>query len=131
MYYRGMPGPRRTILIVEDDDALRRMFRTALAIAGYAVEEAADGVAALHRIHHDPPDLIVLDLSLPTVSGEIVYQEVAAHAHTRQIPVVIVTGSALNLDHLGNPCVLRKPIDPEKLVDTVRQCLQSGTGLAY
>jgi DNA-binding response OmpR family regulator len=124
-------GGRRRILIVEDDDALRRMFHTALAIAGYAVDEAADGLAALHRVHHNPPDLIVLDLSLPTVNGEIVYQEVAAHAHTRQIPIVIVTGSTMNLDHLGDPCVLRKPIDPEKLVATVRECLKSGTGLAY
>jgi DNA-binding response OmpR family regulator len=124
-------GSRRTILIVEDDHGLRRMFRTALSIAGYAADEAADGAAALHRIHHNPPDLIVLDLSLPTVSGVIVYQEIAAHAHTRHIPVVIVTGSTENLDYLGVPCVLRKPVDPEKLVTAVRECLQSGSGLAY
>ena len=122
---------RKTVLIVEDDDDLRRMFRTALMIAGYDVEEASDGAAALYRLHHDPPAAIVLDLSLPTVSGFIVHQEVAAHAHTRQIPVVIVTGSSMNLDHLDVPCVLRKPVDPEKLVSTVRECLreQSGTVL--
>jgi CheY-like chemotaxis protein len=125
------PAGRRIILIVEDDDDLRRMFRTALMIAGFAVEEAADGPAALFRIHHDPPNLIVLDLSLPTVSGLIVHQEIAAHAHTRHIPVVIVTGSTMNLDHLDVPCVLRKPIDPEKLVSTVRECLQLGTGTVY
>ena len=125
-------GTRRRILIVEDDDGLRRMFRTALTIAGYAVEEAADGIAALQRIHDDPPSLVVLDLSLPTVSGIIVCQEIAAHAHTRYIPVVIVTGSTMNLDHLGVPCVLRKPVDPEKLISAVRECLQSGSsGLAY
>ena len=107
------------------------MFRTALAIAGYAVEEAGDGAAALHRIHNNPPDLIVLDLSLPTVSGLIVHQEIAAHAHTKHIPVVIVTGSIMNLDHLGVPCVLRKPVDPEKLITAVRECLQSGTGTVY
>jgi CheY-like chemotaxis protein len=118
----------QVILIVEDDHDLRRMFRSALAIAGYAVEEAGDGAAALYRIHNNPPDLIVLDLSLPTVSGLIVHQEIAAHAHTKHIPVVIVTGSTMNLDHLGVPCVLRKPVDPEKLITAVRECLQSGTG---
>jgi len=118
-------------MIVEDDHDLRRMFRTALAIAGYVVEEAADGAAALYRIHHNAPDLIVLDLSLPTVSGLIVYQEIAAHAHTKHIPVVIVTGSTLKLDHLNVPCVLRKPIDPEKLITAIRECLQSGTGTVY
>jgi galactokinase len=120
---------RRTILIVEDDDDLRRMFRTALTIAGFAVEEAVDGAAALQRIHYDPPHLVVLDLSLPTVSGLLVYQEISAHAHTKHIPVVIVTGSTMNLDHLDVPCVLRKPVNPEKLISTVRQCLQSGSGI--
>jgi CheY-like chemotaxis protein len=124
-----VPSSRRVILIVEDDDDVRRMFRTALMIAGFTVEEAADGAAALYRIHHQPPDLIVLDLSLPTVSGFIVLQEVAANAHTKQIPVVIVTASSMNLDHLGNPCVLRKPVDPEKLVSAVRECLHIGTSV--
>ena len=118
---------KKTILVVEDDGELRRMFRTALTIAGYVVEEASDGPAALQRIHYDPPDLVVLDLFLPTVSGLIVQQEIAAHAHTRHIPVVIVTGSTQKLDHLAVPCVLRKPIDPEKLVWTVRHCLQTGS----
>ena len=122
---------RKIVLIVEDDDDLRRMLRTALMIAGFTVEEASDGAAALYRIHHQPPDLIVLDLSLPTVSGLIVHQEVAAHAHTRQIPVVIVTGSDMNLDHLQVPCVLRKPVDPEKLVSTVRECLKLQSGTVY
>lgn len=122
---------RRTVLIVEDDDDLRRLFRTALTIAGYAVEEAADGAAAIYRLHTNPPSLVLLDLDLPTVSGFIVHQEIAAHAHTRDIPVVIITGSTLNLDHVDVACVLRKPVDPEKLVTTVRQCLQAGTGTVY
>lgn len=120
---------RKTILIVEDDDDLRRMLRTALMIAGFEVEEASDGAAALYRIHHQPPDLLVLDLSLPTVSGLIVREEVAAHAHTRQIPVVIITGSSTNLDHLQVPCVLRKPFDPDKLVSTVKECLTQRSGI--
>ncbi len=126
-----MAGPlaRKTILIVEDDDDLRRMLRTALMIAGFEVEEASDGAAALYRIHHQPPDLLVLDLSLPTVSGLIVREEVAAHAHTRQIPVVIITGSSTNLDHLQVPCVLRKPFDPDKLVSTVKECLTQRSGI--
>jgi CheY-like chemotaxis protein len=121
---------RRTILIVEDDGDLRRMFRTALTIAGFAVIEASDGAAALHCIHADPPHLIVLDLGLPTVSGLMVLQEIAAHANTKHIPVVIVTASTMPLDNLDVPCVLRKPVDPEKLISTVHQCLQAGSGMA-
>jgi DNA-binding response OmpR family regulator len=115
-----------TVLIVEDDPALRRMYRTALGLAGFDVVEADDGLAALHFLDHRTPDLVVLDLMLPTMSGLIVQQEIAAHAHTRNIPIVIVTGSDLSLDHVDVPCVLRKPVSPEALVDAVRACLASG-----
>ena len=115
-----------TVLVVEDDPALRRMYRTALALAGFNVVEADDGLAALHFLEHRAPDLVVLDLMLPTMSGLVVQQEIAAHAHTRSIPIVIVTGSDLSLDHLDVPCVLRKPVSPESLVDAVRSCLASG-----
>jgi DNA-binding response OmpR family regulator len=115
-----------TVLIVEDDPALRRMYRAALGLAGFDVVEADDGLAALHFLDHRTPDLVVLDLMLPTMSGLIVQQEIAAHAHTRNIPIVIVTGSDLSLDHVDVPCVLRKPVSPEALVDAVRACLTSG-----
>ena len=115
-----------TVLVVEDDPALRRMYRTALALAGFDVVEADDGLAALHFLDHRSPDVVVLDLMLPTMSGLVVQQEIAAHAHTRSIPIVIVTGTDLSLDHLDVPCVLRKPVSPESLVDAVRACLASG-----
>jgi DNA-binding response OmpR family regulator len=115
-----------TVLVVEDDPALRRMYRTALALAGFDVVEADDGLGALHFLDNRAPDLVVLDLMLPTVSGLIVQQEIAAHAHTRNIPIVIVTGSDISLDNVDVPCVLRKPVSPEALVDAVRRCLASG-----
>ena len=115
-----------TVLIVEDDPALRRMYRTTLALAGFDVLEADDGLAALHLLDYRPPDVVVLDLMLPTMSGLVVQQEIAAHAHTRNIPIVVVTGSDLSLDHLDIPCVLRKPVTPEALIDAVKSCLASG-----
>ena len=115
-----------TVLIVEDDPALRRMYRTTLALAGFDVLEADDGLVALHLLDYRPPDVVVLDLMLPTMSGLVVQQEIAAHAHTRNIPIVVVTGSDLSLDHLDIPCVLRKPVTPEALIDAVKSCLASG-----
>jgi len=117
---------RETVLIVEDDAAIRRMYRTALGFAGYDVIEADDGLAALHVLEQRTTDLVVLDLILPTLSGIAVQQEIAAHAHTRHIPVVIITGSDIRLDDVHVPCILRKPISPEQLVATVRTCLISG-----
>jgi two-component system response regulator MprA len=114
------------ILIVEDDEELRRMFRTSLLLEGFDVEEAADGLEALARIDYEPPDLVVLDLLLPTLDGVAVRQEIAAHAITRQIPVVVVTGSTINIDALNVDCVLHKPVTADALVAAVRRCLHGG-----
>jgi DNA-binding response OmpR family regulator len=112
--------------VVEDDADLRRLYRTALTLAGFMVQDVSIGLDALRRIDAEPPDLIVLDLLLPDISGVVIRQEIAAHAHTRNIPVVIVTGSNLDLKDLEVPCVLRKPVSPEELVRTVQSCLAAG-----
>ena len=113
------------ILVVEDDDDLRRAFRLALTLSGFDVEEACDGHEALVRLELRPPDLVVLDLGLPAVSGEAVRQEIAAQAYTRDIPIVVVTGSSEDLSRLDVPCVLRKPVVPDEVVAAVRSCLRS------
>lgn len=102
------------------------MYRTALGFAGYDVIEAHDGLAALYVLEQRTADLVILDLILPTLSGIAVQQEIAAHASTRDIPVVIITGSDMRLDDVNVPCILRKPISPEQLVTTVRTCLTTG-----
>ena len=119
------PATQR-ILVVEDDGDLRRLIRTALLFEGFDVTEAADGLDALRRLDDSPPDLVILDLMLPVVSGLVVQEEIAAHAHLRSIPVVIVTASTQPLDDLNVPCILRKPISPETLIAVVRKCLAVG-----
>lgn len=117
---------RQTILVVEDDEDLRRLFRTALVLSGYEVMEAGDGLEALQRIDQTPPDLVVLDLLLPGVSGLIVQQEIAAQAITRHIPIVVITGSTMDPSSLQVACFLRKPVFPDRLVEAVANCLASG-----
>jgi two-component system, OmpR family, alkaline phosphatase synthesis response regulator PhoP len=119
-------GKARHILIVEDDPDLRRLWRLALSLEGFDVTEASDGVDALRIIEENRPDLVVLDLGLPRLSGLSVRQEIAAHAVTSDLPIVVVTASDENLDHLAVPCVLRKPLTPDQLVYTVRLCLKAG-----
>lgn len=115
----------RTILVVEDDDSLRSLFRTALVVAGYDVREARDGFDALRSLDAAVPDLVVLDLGLPGISGRAVLQELSAQAHTRRIPVMVVTASSERLDMYDVECVLRKPVLPEDLLRAVRTCLAS------
>ena len=102
------------------------MYRSALGFAGFDVVEAYDGLAALHILDQRTADLVILDLMLPTLDGLTVQQEIAAHAHTRDIPIVIVTGSGVPLDHVNVSCVLRKPVSPDEVVAAVRRCLAAG-----
>jgi two-component system OmpR family response regulator len=114
----------KTVLVIEDDDDLRRMFRTALAFAGFRVREAADGFQALRAVDVEAPDLILLDLALPLFDGAAVRQELALHPATQYIPVVVVTGSPGTHDELDVVCVLRKPVTPDRVVRTVQSCLE-------
>jgi CheY-like chemotaxis protein len=119
---------RTRVLIVEDDNDLRYLFRVTLSLAGFDVSEAGTGLEALERIDHNPPDIVVLDLGLPEISGLVVREQIAAHAHTRDVPVVVVTGSDASLDGLDVRCVLRKPVSPPQLVRAVKACLTTGSG---
>lgn len=114
---------RARILVVEDDTDLRRLFRSVLSLAGYDVTEAADGIDALYSIDLTPPDLVVLDLQLLALDGISVQQELAARAATRNVPVVIVTGSDLVVEAANVACILRKPVSPDRLLLIVQRCL--------
>ena len=112
------------MLVIEDDAALRVLYRTALLLEGYAVITAADGVDGLHHIQQNAPAAVVLDLGLPRLSGHDVRREIAAHADTAHIPIIVVTGESTTVDPADFSCVLRKPFDVEDLVDAVRKCLR-------
>jgi len=92
-------------------------------MAGYEVEEAGDGIDALQLIENRTPDLVVLDLILRVLDGVSVQQELAAQAVTRDVPIVVVTGSSIDTSALDVACVLRKPIMPDELLYAVRRCL--------
>lgn len=117
------------MLIVEDDDDLRRIFRLALGLAGFQVAESRDGLNALRHIDADPPDALVLDLMLPLMDGRELREALAADEHTRRIPIVVVTGGAPNVGSLKVAAVLRKPITSELLVAAVRSALAQANGL--
>ena len=113
------------MLVVEDDASLRELYRSVLTAAGYAVNAVEDGIDALRRLETVRPDIIVLDLILPRLSGRDVQQELAAHAETRSIPILAVTATDTRaLDAAAFACVLHKPIRPHELVAAVAECLQ-------
>ena len=116
---------KRMILLVEDDADLRGMFRVALLLEGFEVREAADGYEALRMLEQGGPDLVVLDLRMPGINGLVVLADI--RALYRDLPVVVVTATPGDLSHLDVDCVLKKPIAPDTLVETVRQCFAKHT----
>ena len=123
-----MPARRKSVLVVEDDDDLREIFRDSLKFSGFDVQEAGDGPDALRLIEIAPPDLVVLDIGLPTLDGISVREELAANERTRNIPVVVVTGLSIDSHRLEGTCMLRKPVPPDDLVATVRASLAKVLG---
>jgi DNA-binding response OmpR family regulator len=114
---------QQSVLIVENDEQLRGLYSTALTVAGFRVREAADGLSALTSLDREAIELVILDLGLPDSAGNDVVQEIAAQAHTRSVPLLIVTDSAENLHELDLDCVLAKPASPDRLVKAVFKCL--------
>jgi len=119
-----MPQSGRTILLVEDDDDSRTMMTMVLEFAGHHVVTASNGVEAynLARAHH--PALILLDLMMPTMTGEEFRRAQLANADIRGIPVVVVsahneaTQIARRMKARG--CI-EKPVDFERLTHVVEQ----------
>ena len=117
--------PWPCILLVDDDPGTRELYRAALRLAELHVIEVGDGIEALRAIEAHAIALIVLDLDLPRLRGRDVAAEVKAHADTREIPIVVVTGTdAADLNRADVSCVVFKPVYPDVLVATVGKCLR-------
>ena len=117
----------KTILIVDDDVAVRRLFRAVLNQEGFDVAEAGDGQEALDAVRASEPALIVLDLVMPTVEG--IETLVALRKDGVKSKIIAVSGipqylSAARL--MGADAALLKPISIDELVTTVRSLLGPG-----
>lgn len=109
-------------LIVEDDPSLADIFSTTLQEAHYATEIACDGSAALARLKEVIPDLILLDLHLPGLSGEALLEHIRGDARFEDTWVALVTADALLADYLRRKSgrmqiTLLKPISPNQLLE--------------
>jgi CheY-like chemotaxis protein len=79
------------LLLVDDSRFVRVAAKRALADAGFAVAEACDGEEALHQVHQNPPDLIILDMLLPRLGGELVLRALRQDPATAKIPVLVLS----------------------------------------
>jgi CheY-like chemotaxis protein len=83
-----------TILIADDDPGIIRLLSSFLRPMGVEIQQATDSVAALVHVHKSPPDLLILDVNMPSGNGLSVCEMLASDARLSQIPVIILTGES-------------------------------------
>ncbi len=119
---------KKRILIVEDNDLNLKLFRDLLSAHGYETIETREGVEAVPLTRAEMPDLILMDIQLPEISGLDVTRQLKAEEKLRHIPVIAVTAFAMKDDEekilsAGCQAYISKPISIVPFLNTVRKFL--------
>jgi CheY-like chemotaxis protein len=109
--------------VADDDESMRVLLADVLGEAGYDVRCADDGAQAIRRLRELPPDLMVLDLLMPGVTGWDVLKVVAADPRLAHVPVVVLTAYGETADAPAGRPVIHKPMDCDLLRQTVGDLL--------
>ena len=120
--------PDYTVLIVEDNPKNMKLMRDLMGMHGHRTLEAPDGPAGLDMALQHRPDLILMDIQLPTMDGYEVTRRLKAQEETKHIPIIAVTSFAMRGEEdrareAGCDAYVSKPIDIRKLVETVQTFL--------
>ena len=122
------------ILLVDDDPALRTLLRTTFEVADVAVVEAEDAVAARRKIRRARPDVIVLDINMPGTTGLELCTELKSAPATRDIPIVLLTGSERGAEaakKAGANAFVRKPFSPLELLSVAERLAGGLSGVPF
>jgi len=110
-----------TILVVDDDPAIRYLLRVILENDGYTVLEAADGKAALAAIGSDDlPDIVMTDLMMPVMTGPEFIGRLRSDARTATIPIVVVSSNPEAVEYLAVDAIVAKPFSAAGIAERVR-----------
>lgn len=116
----------KTVLYVEDNEFNRKIVRHLLGRTSYRLIEAEDGEAGVTTAREAVPDLIIMDIQLPKLSGLEATRQLRADPVTAPIPVIVITSFALAGDEAkareaGAAAYLAKPYSPRELLQMIRQ----------
>jgi two-component system, cell cycle response regulator DivK len=119
-----MSGKR--ILHIEDNPFNRKIVRDLLGRTSYQLAEASDGMQGLELAWAAPPDLVLMDIQLPRMSGLEVTRELRADPRTAHVPIIVITSFALSGDEhkareAGASAYVTKPYSPRELLDAIRR----------
>jgi DNA-binding response OmpR family regulator len=115
----GAAQPR--VLVIDDDQALLRMIRLAMASDGLDVATARDGAEGLEQLDSNSYDVIVLDLQMPRMDGRTFFHEMSARGHDPQVVLLSAYGALEAQRELKVAAAVPKPFDPDHLIETVRR----------
>ena len=115
----------KVIMHVEDNEYNRKIVRDLLSKSDYELLEARDGEAALDALTRQRPDLILIDVQLPKLSGLEVIRRIRADPALTQVPVIAITSFALSGDdqralEAGSNAYIPKPFRPRELLEMIR-----------
>jgi two-component system, cell cycle response regulator DivK len=118
----------RSVLYVEDNEYNRKIVRQLLSRTSYRLREAVDGEAALGMVREERPDLILMDVQLPKMSGLDVTRALRADPATADVPIIVVTSFALSGDDqramaAGASAYIAKPYSPRELLALIQTFL--------
>ncbi|PID40453.1 MAG: Fis family transcriptional regulator [Proteobacteria bacterium] len=118
-----------SVLIIDDDDQLRISFERLLREEGYQVRTAASGEAGIRMVGEELPDLVVLDVRLPGISGLETFRQI--HLIEQKLPVIIMTAygtteTAIEATKMGAFDYVIKPFDIPQMLSTIRQAIEAG-----
>ncbi|NOG31056.1 response regulator [Halomonas sp. TBZ9] len=116
------------ILVVDDEPNIVLSLEFLMEQAGYKVTTAEDGEQALACVESTPPDLILLDISLPGISGFDVLEQLRAQAATERLPIIMLTAHGREVERekgmaMGADDYVTKPFSTQALVEKVRQLI--------
>jgi DNA-binding response OmpR family regulator len=116
-----------TILVVEDQEDTREFYMTCLSLEGFAVRCAVDGADGIAQVRAYRPQLVVLDFTLPRLSGAEVLREIRRDPEINHTPVVLVSGQIqaflAEVNELTFHTALEKPCEVNELVEAIRCAL--------
>jgi two-component system, OmpR family, response regulator VicR len=119
----------RKVVYIEDEEDMISLVRLILERKGYEIKGATGGREGLEIINEYKPDLVLLDLMMPDIDGWDVYQQMKSDDLLRDIPVIIVTAKAQNIDkvlglHIAKvDDYISKPFSPNELVESIERVL--------
>ena len=126
------PGPMKKVLLIEDDRVAAELIRESLDGEGYEVVWMSDGASGLAQVRKTPPDVLLLDLMLPKMSGLDICKAIRSDENLNRLPILMLTARGDEMDRvvgleIGADDYVTKPFSPRELVLRIKKVLARAT----